>query len=35
MFWAYLAMPVGGLFCIVGLIGNLLDPRRQELETAQ
>ena len=35
MFWAYLALPVGGLFCIVGLIGNLLDPRRQELETAQ
>ena len=35
MFWAYLAMPVGGLFCIVGLVGNLLDPRRQELETAQ
>lgn len=35
MFWAYLAMPVGGLFCIVGLIGNLLDPQRHELETAQ
>ncbi|MEO7939679.1 MAG: TRAP transporter small permease [Burkholderiaceae bacterium] len=35
MFWAYLAMPVGGLFCIVGLIGNLLDPQRNELETAQ
>jgi len=35
MFWAYLAMPVGGLFCIVGIIGNLLDPQRLELETAQ
>lgn len=35
MFWAYLALPVGGLFCIPGLVGNLLDPRRQELETAQ
>ncbi|MFN9473416.1 TRAP transporter small permease [Acidovorax sp.] len=35
MFWAYLAMPVGGLFCIFGIIGNLLDPLRLELETAQ
>ena len=35
MFWAYLAMPVGGLFCVLGLIGNLLDPKRLELETAQ
>jgi TRAP-type C4-dicarboxylate transport system permease small subunit len=35
MFWAYLAMPVGGLFCVVALIGNLIDPRRHELETAQ
>jgi TRAP-type C4-dicarboxylate transport system permease small subunit len=35
MFWAYLAMPVGGLFCVLGIIGNLLDPVRMELETAQ
>ncbi|AOG23898.1 TRAP transporter small permease [Acidovorax sp. RAC01] len=35
MFWAYLAMPVGGLFCVVGIIGNLIDPLRMELETAQ
>lgn len=35
MFWAYLALPVGGLFCVLGLIGNLLDPKRLELETAQ
>ncbi len=35
MFWAYLAMPVGGLFCIPGLIGNLLDPQHRELEVAQ
>ncbi len=34
MFWAYLAMPVGGLFCMLGIIGNLLDPQRLELETA-
>jgi TRAP-type C4-dicarboxylate transport system permease small subunit len=35
MFWGYVAMPVGALFCIVGIIGNLLDPQRHELETAQ
>jgi len=35
MFWAYLALPVGGLFCVIGIIGNLLDPVRMELETAQ
>ena len=35
MFWACLAIPVGGVFSIPGIIGNLLDPRRQELETAQ
>ena len=35
MFWAYLALPVGGLFSAVGVIGNLLDPQRLELETAQ
>jgi TRAP-type C4-dicarboxylate transport system permease small subunit len=35
MFWGYVAMPVGALFCILGIIGNLLDPQRNELETAQ
>jgi TRAP-type C4-dicarboxylate transport system permease small subunit len=35
MFWAYLALPVGGVFCVIGIIGNLLDPIRLELETAQ
>ena len=35
MFWAYLALPVGGLFAVLGIIGNLIDPQRQELETAQ
>ena len=34
MFWAYLAMPVGGLFSLFGIFGNLLEPRRIELETA-
>ena len=35
MFWAYLAMPVGGVFSLIGIIGNLIDPQRLELETAQ
>ncbi len=35
MTWPYLALPVGGLFCVLGIIGCLIDPRRQELETAQ
>jgi TRAP-type C4-dicarboxylate transport system permease small subunit len=35
MFWAYLAMPVGGVFCVISIIGNLIDPQRLELETAQ
>lgn len=35
MFWAYLALPVGGLFSAVGIVGNWLDPQRLELETAQ
>ncbi len=35
MFWAYLAMPVGGLFSVVAIVGNWLDPQRMELETAQ
>lgn len=34
MFWAYLAMPVGGVFSLMGIIGNLLDTQRLELETA-
>ncbi len=35
MTWAYLALPVGGIFCVLGVVGCLLDPRRHELETAQ
>jgi len=35
MFWAYLAMPLGGVFSALGIIGNWLDPQRLELETAQ
>ncbi len=35
MFWAYLAVPVGAVLSVPGIVGNLLDPRREELETAQ
>jgi len=35
MTWAYLALPIGGLFSVLGIVGCLVDPRRQELETAQ
>lgn len=35
MFWAYIAMPVGAVFSALGIVGNLLDPQRLELETAQ
>ena len=31
----YVALPVGGLFCVVGIVANLIDPQRNELETAQ
>ncbi len=35
MFWAYLALPVGGVFSVIGILANLADPQRNELETAQ
>ena len=35
MFWAYVALPVGGVFSALGIVGNFIDPRRMELETAQ
>jgi TRAP-type C4-dicarboxylate transport system permease small subunit len=35
MFWAYLALPVGGVFSVIAVIGNWLDPIRAELENAQ
>lgn len=34
MFWAYLALPVGGVFSALAVLGNWLDPQRLELETA-
>lgn len=35
MLWAYSAMPVGAAFSLVAILGQLLDPRHRELETAQ
>jgi len=35
MFWAYLALPVGAVFSLIALVGNLLDPQRNELDAAQ
>jgi len=35
MFWGYVAMPVGAMFCVLAIVGNYLDPQRNELETAQ
>lgn len=35
MAWAYLALPVGALLSMVGVIANHVDPMNEELETAQ
>lgn len=35
MFWAYVALPTGALFSILGIVAHFIDPRHQELETAQ
>lgn len=35
MFWAYLALPVGGLFCIPAIVAQFFDPQNSELENAQ
>ena len=35
MFWAYLSLPVGGLFCVPAILANFFDPQRNELENAQ
>jgi TRAP-type C4-dicarboxylate transport system permease small subunit len=35
MFWAYLALPAGGCFAVLGIIANFLDPKRLELENQQ
>lgn len=33
--WAYAAMPVGGVFCVLAILAQWFDPRRHEIETAQ
>jgi TRAP-type C4-dicarboxylate transport system permease small subunit len=35
MTWAYLSVPVGAFFSAIAVVACLVDPRRQELETAQ
>ena len=35
MFWAYIALPVGGVFSALAIIANWIDPVREELENAQ
>ncbi|VFR95834.1 TRAP-type transport system, large permease component, predicted N-acetylneuraminate transporter [plant metagenome] len=35
MFWAYLAVPVGGVVSLFGIVGQWLDPINRELENAQ
>lgn len=35
MTWAYLAVPIGAVFCMIGVVACLIDPRRMELETQQ
>lgn len=34
MTWPYLAVPIGGVFSVFGVVACLIDPRRHELETA-
>lgn len=35
MFWAYLALPVGAVCAMFGVIANFLNPQNHELDTAQ
>jgi TRAP-type C4-dicarboxylate transport system permease small subunit len=35
MFWAYLALPVGSVFCIPAILAQFFDPKSSELEAAQ
>jgi len=34
MTWAYLAVPLGAVFCMLAIVAVLIDPRRHELDTA-
>ena len=33
--WAYLAVPIGALFSVLGVVAALIEPRRRELDSAQ
>ena len=35
MIWAYIAMPIGAAFSLLAIVAHFIDPRHQELETAQ
>ena len=35
MGWAYAAIPVGAVFCIIGLLAHQIDPVDEQLDTAQ
>lgn len=35
MIWAYIAIPVGGMFSVLAIVAQWFDPRRNELDTAQ
>ena len=35
MFWAYVAMPVGAVFSLLGIVATYRDPRRMEREPAR
>jgi len=35
MFWAYLAIPVGGICSLFGIVGQWLEPANRELDTSQ
>ncbi|CDP52065.1 TRAP transporter small permease [Paradevosia shaoguanensis] len=34
MIWAYISLPLGCVLAMVAMVGNYLDPRHEELETA-
>lgn len=35
MFWAYLALPVGSVIALVGIVCNFFEPQQRELDNAQ
>lgn len=35
MFWAYISLPIGSALAMVSVVGNYLEPKHEELETAQ